>query len=50
MDVCAQICVSCWHILNGCFRGGPDVLASLIRVPHRYGRREFQMFVDRFFC
>jgi hypothetical protein len=30
--------------------GGPNVLASLIYVPHSRGWRELQMFVDRFLC
>jgi hypothetical protein len=50
VGLCTQVCVSCWHILNWCFGGGPTVLESLIHVPHGRGRSEFQMFVDCFFC
>jgi hypothetical protein len=50
MGCCAQICISCWILVNWCLRGGPNVLASLIHVPHSRCRREFQMFVDCFFC
>jgi hypothetical protein len=43
---CAQVCVRCWLFLNGSFRGGPYVLASLVHMAHGRSRHQFQMFVD----
>jgi hypothetical protein len=46
VGLCAQVSVRCWLFLNGRFRGGSYVLASLIHMAHGRSRCQFQMLVD----